>query len=50
MSAMIDLSTVAAPAVVEPLDFEAVLAQLRPSCWSICPSWPACWSWRVSPW
>ena len=29
MSAMIDLSTVAAPAVVEPLDFEAVLAQLK---------------------
>ncbi len=29
MSAMIDLSTVAAPAVVEPLDFEVVLDQLK---------------------
>lgn len=29
MSTMIDLSTVAAPAVVEPLDFEAVLGQLK---------------------
>lgn len=29
MSTMIDLSTVAAPTVVEPLDFEAVLGQLK---------------------